>query len=155
MDYQGSNTSAGYKGFAGYKIVNQASPLLDGTSLKNGTILHLDRKNSPLSGEYDGLKYNGFTKDSIPLPIIDTAFYHFYKFQLIGYDISYWDHNFPTVSGWIVFQKAPSSGIIVNVSCANWCREYIFSHGSNSSIIQHITLNMINKMINHQNVFAQ
>lgn len=134
------------KGWNGYKIVNASSPLLEGTALLPGEILPFDYSRFT---EYDGAPLSGF--DTFGNPILDEAALGFHKLELIGFDYGF--RNESTVGTFIVFQKTPSSGIMVNMATNIWSRAMIAS--SQAPRLQRITQNTIMKLLNNENVFTQ
>jgi hypothetical protein len=133
------------KGWDGYRIVNEGSPLLEGTGLKNGDIVRLP------SHEVDGTLIKGV--DLNGHLIIDNAQLKFYKIELVGYDsVSGYHEN--GIETWITLQRKQTSGVILNVSSTDWCakngmRKY------DDEIIKKITTNMIDKVLKKENVFSR
>jgi len=130
------------KGWNGYKIVNQNSPLLRGTGLKDGDII------SCLSQEYDGT-YLKFEKDK-PYPVIDNR-YKFHKIELIGFDYGF--RFVETVGAFIALQRTKTSGVIVNTASTDWCSNRGMG-GPDGATIKIITLNAINLLVSGSNVFS-
>lgn len=113
--------------FGGFKIVDGASPLLKDTGLNTGDILPFN------ATEFDGTPLKGF--DASGKPIFNTAIYNPYKIEVVGYEYtnsSYVREKLPlknpvyevwspagSVATWIVLQKSPKSGYIMN-GAANW-----------------------------------
>lgn len=133
------------KGWNGYKIVQPQSPLLEGLNLKKGEIISLP------SGEYDGAPIARFTTDGYPE--IDLAALPFHKVELIGFDRGSRGGK-ETIGTFIVFQKTPTSGVIVNGASYDWC-SYRGMGGSDGTKIKTITLNGITKLLNKQTVFSK
>jgi hypothetical protein len=129
------------KGWDGFRIVCK-SPLLENTDLKKGDIL------ACLSDETDGAPLSGF-KDGYPE--LDYEALGFLKAEIVGYDLVSRGKNTEGVATWIVFKANHSSGIVINTATTNWCTAN--GIGMNEDI-QQITLNMINKLINKENVFS-
>lgn len=131
----------GDDGWDGFKIVNSKSPLLKGTSLNNGDIIHLP------SDEMDGapLKFDG---NKVKL----VNEYDFHKYELIGYDLTSRKENSNGV--WIVMQKTPSSGVIINMASTSWCDEEGMN-GEDSDNVKQITHNAIDILMNGKKVFTE
>jgi hypothetical protein len=130
-------------GWDGYKFVNSNSPLLEGLTLTNGSKISLP------SLEYDGAPIKSF--DANGFPVIDNDILKFNKIELVGFDKGF--RGTETVGTFIVFQRTPTSGVIVNTASTNWCSsEGIGGHDGEK--IKKITLNAINKLVNHQMVFT-
>src|SRR5207302_1437536 len=99
-------------GWDGYKIVNPNSPLLAGTGLRKGDVIHFS------THEYDGAPTKGF--DASGAPILDEAALGFYRTELVGYDFGQFRGK-KTVPTFFAFQKTQTSGIVVNTASTNWC----------------------------------
>jgi hypothetical protein len=130
-------------GWDGYKIVNPASPLLEGVSFARGDILKLP------TGEYDGAPIKGF--DSNGYPIIDNDVLGFYKIELVGFDLGF--RGTQTIGTFFAFQKFPTSGIVINTGSIEWCAKA--GIGAADGKIKQITKNMIDKLLNKATVFSQ
>ncbi len=130
-------------GWDGYKICTNNSPLLEGTNLKKGDIISLP------TSEYDGAYLKGF--DSNGFPIQDNSTTKFNKSEIIGFDLGF--RGSKTCGTFMVFQKTPQSGIIINTASTDWCSERGFN-GKDGDKIKIITQNMIEKLIENQNVFS-
>lgn len=128
-------------GWDGFKIVCEESPLLNGTELEYGDILSLP------SDELDGAHLE-FKGNKVEL-IND---YGFYKYELIGYDLASRKENSNGV--WIVMQKTPESGIIINAASTNWCDKSGIN-GDDGDLIEIITKNSIEILLNKKNVFSK
>jgi len=139
------NASFGHMRNHPLKIINEKSPLLDGTNLKNGDTLSLP------THEFDGPPVEGFTSDSIP--IINNKMLGFYKIEPIGFTWGDY-YNQKKIVTWIVFQKTPISGKVINVASTNWCSNTGIG-GSNGKEIKIITKNMINKLLKKENIFSK
>ncbi len=129
------------KGWDGYKIVNGNSPLLEGVNLKKGDIIPLP------SDEYDGTLVSGFT--GRVSPVADRKALGFDKIEIVGYDSTY-RLGSDLMATWIVFKKSKTSGIIINTATTDWCS----GRGMRNQDIQKITLTMIRKLLNGENVFS-
>lgn len=129
------------KGWDGYKIVNGHSPLLEGVNLKKGDIIPLP------SDEYDGTLVSGFT--GRVTPVADQKALGFEKIEIVAYDST---HRLgkDLMATWIVFKKSRASGIIINTATTDWCS----SRGMRNPDVQMITLTMIRKLLNGDNVFS-
>jgi hypothetical protein len=133
------------KGWNGYKITNPTSPLLEGTSLQKGDILTLP------SGEYDGAPITGFDADGYPMLNLDSL--QFSKVELVGFDRgSRFDKE--TIGTFIVFQRTPSSGIVINTASYDWCSASGMG-GVDGLRIQKITRNAIDKLLGGKPVFSK
>ncbi len=130
------------QGWDGFKIVDGNSPLLAGTGLKTGDILHC------LTDEYDGapVKYiSGYEH-----PVLDNI-HNFHKIELVGYDYGF--RLVKTVGTFIVLKRTATSGTIVNTGSTDWCSKYGMG-GGDSDKIKQVTLNGINLLLSNQNVFS-
>jgi hypothetical protein len=132
------------RGWDGYRITNEASPLLNGTGLKNGDVIRLP------SHELDGTLIKGVdTKGQL---IINNDALKFYKIELVGYDsVSGYHEN--GIATWITLQRNETSGVILNVSSTDWCAKNGMRK-LDHEIIQKITINMIDKLLKKENVFT-
>jgi hypothetical protein len=129
-------------GWHGYKIVNESSPLLVGTGLKNGDII------SCPSNEYDGapIKYIPGQDD----PVLDNI-YNFHKIEMIGYDHSF--RVVKTAGTFIALQKTETSGVIVNTASTDWCAKTGLE-GKDGDKLKLITINAINLLLENESVFS-
>ena len=129
----------------GYKILQENSPILKGTGLKNGDILHIP------STEYDGSPVMKFyPPGSTEIPVIDNSIANFHKVELLGYDYAR-DTSQAYGLGYgtfIVNKKSPTSGTIVNAASMDWCYYIIDSE------IQIVTKNMIDLSLNNESLFT-
>jgi len=134
-------------GFKGYKIVNEKSPLFEGTGLKNGEILNLPTL------EYDGAPVVKMIQPgSKEIPVIDNSKLNFHKIELLGYDFAInWGNK--GLGTFIVFKKTATSGTVVNVASTNWCASNGIEGKDGPKIIR-ITKNMIEKSLNNQTLFT-
>lgn len=124
----------------GYKIVNDKSPLFEGTGLKNGDILKL-----PMY-EVDGAPVlKMITPGSAEIPVINNKILKFYKIELLGYNFAV-DNKVNGLATFIVFQKTPGSGTVVNVASEDWCSNKGIG-GTDGGKIVKITKNMIDKSL--------
>lgn len=130
-------------GWDGYKIVAANSPLLEGTELEKGDVISLPTL------EYDGTLINGFNREGFPM--MDQKSLGFYKSEIIGFDRGY--REGPTTPTFLVFQKAPNSGVIVNAGSTEWCGAGGMG-GSSAQAIKKITLNAIRKLLRNEPVFS-
>lgn len=129
------------KGWDGFKVVNENSPLLEEVNLRKGDIIPLP------SDEYDGTLVAGFSGSHSPIP--DVRALGFEKMEIVGYDSSY-RLGSDLMATWVVFKKSKSSGIIINTASTDWCS----SRGMNNELIKKITLTMIRKLRQNENVFS-
>ncbi|MDO3625948.1 N,N-dimethylformamidase beta subunit family domain-containing protein [Mucilaginibacter sp. BT774] len=134
-------------GFNGYKIVNEKSPLFEGTGLKNGDILSLPTL------EYDGAPViKMIHPGSSEIPVIDNSKLNFFKIELLGYDFAInWGNK--GLGTFIVFKKTAKSGTVVNVASTNWCSTTGIE-GKDGHKISQITKNMIEKSLNNMSLFS-
>lgn len=131
-------------GWDGFRIVSSSSPLLANTGLEKGDVLPMS------TTEYDGTLT--LFEDVEAIPEIDTFNLGFYRIELVGYDLGYTSHT--TVGTFIVFQKAPYSGKIINVGSTEWCSRQTFNDPETLPMVKTITQNMINLLVNGQEVFS-
>jgi hypothetical protein len=130
-------------GWDGYKIIAENSPLLKGTDLKDEDIISLPTL------EYDGTLLAGFDKKGFP--ILDNKALGFHKAEIVGFDKAYrW---VPTTPTFIVFQKTPKSGIIINAGSIEWCGAGGMG-GASAEAIKKITMNSIRNLLNGDSVFS-
>jgi N,N-dimethylformamidase beta subunit-like protein len=132
------------KGWDGYRIVNENSPLLAGTGLKNGDIIKLP------SHEVDGIAIKGV--DTNGQPVIDNDFLKFYKVELVGYD-SVTGYHEVGIETWITLKRTATSGIILNVASTDWCAKNGMRKNDHE-VIKKITTNMIDKILKKEDVFS-
>lgn len=130
-------------GWNGYKIVNERSPLLEGTGLRKGDII------SCPTVEYDGAPLTGL--DANGFPILDLVTLNVHRAELIGFDIGF--RNVKTYGTFIVLQRSPTSGIIINTASTDWCSANGMG-GSSAEKIKTITRNAISKLLQNDPVFS-
>lgn len=154
------------KNFGGFKVVNDASPLLAGTSLKSGDVLSL------YEDEVDGSPISGFDPNGVP--IIDTSIFSPYRINILGYDYSYFEAYYqslilplsdPSVqvwtpngglATWIVWQKKPQSGFIMNGAAEpGWTYAKAFLNDDNSMKIKKIIRNTISIFLRDEDPFVK
>lgn len=128
------------KGWDGFKIVNESSPLLLGTGLKNGEIISLP------TDEYDGAELS-FKNGNVEL--VNTP--EFYKYELVGYDLA--SRKKGSNGVWIVMQKSQDSGLIINIASTSWCDEEGMN-GDDGDLVKQVTLNAINTLIEGESPFS-
>jgi len=118
------------KGWKGYKIINDASPLLKNTNLHNGDIISVP------TSEYDGTYLIAATEtNNFVQP--DPTKLGFKNLEVIGFDYgSFNPYAHVTVPTFIVFQKTVNSGYVVNTCSTDWCSPRGFGGSSASQIIQ-------------------
>jgi hypothetical protein len=128
-------------GWNGYKITSQSSPLLEGLSLKAGDII------SCPTAEYDGapLTFSNGT------PVLDLKGMDVEKAELIAYDFGFRVKQ--TAGTFIVFQRRPTSGIVINTGSTNWCSVDGMG-GTSGTAIRRITRNAIVKLLSKESVFS-
>ena len=134
------------EGWNGYKIVNPASPLLENTGLVMNDIIHFDFDRFH---EYDGSPILGV--DDNGHPVLDKQSLGFHQLELIGFDHGY--RNGPTVGTFIAFQKTEGSGIVINTATNIWTRA--LEGSSQAFVIQQITFNIINKLLQEKPIFVE
>jgi hypothetical protein len=133
----------------GFKIVNEESPLFDGTGLKNGDILYLPTQ------ETDGAPVKKMIlPGSLEIPEIDNSKLNFYKVELLAYTFAPTNDHTPGLGTFIVFQKNPTSGTVVNVASTNWCSPAGIG-GTNKLKIQTITKNMIDRSLSGNTLLSK
>ncbi|MFD0763838.1 N,N-dimethylformamidase beta subunit family domain-containing protein [Mucilaginibacter lutimaris] len=138
----------------GYKIVNDKSPLFEGTGLKNGDILSIP------TIEYDGAPVvKMISPGSKTIPVIDNTKLNFHQIELLGYDFAANGSDAgPNVASkglgtFIVFKKTPTSGTVVNVATTDWCNKRGIG-GKDKEKVRQITKNMIDKSLSDQTLFV-
>lgn len=138
----------------GYKIVNDKSPLFEGTGLKNGDILKIP------TTEYDGAPVvKMILPGSKEIPVIDNSKLKFDKIELLGYDFAVnggaEGPDKPTngLGTFIVFRKTPTSGTVVNAATTDWCSKRGMA-GVDKDKITRITKNMIDKSLKGESLFT-
>jgi hypothetical protein len=140
----------------GYKIVQSNSPLFKGTGLGNGDVLALRTQ------EYDGAPLVGpLLPTDTATPVINNGVLKFNKVELLAYDHALKNPmDFPMgapaggAGTFMVFQKTPSSGTVVNVASMDWCDPWNFDD-TGSQAIKQITKNMIDATLQHQSLFSK
>lgn len=138
----------------GYKIVEENSPLFEGTGLTNGQILSVP------TFEYDGAPLvKNINPGSNEIPVLDKQKLNFNKVELLGYDFTCRDYtgkdtSKKSVATFIVFQPRAASGTVVNVASENWCSSTGID-GTDKGRIRLITNNMINKSLAGSTLFAR
>lgn len=132
----------------GFTIVNEASPLLKGTGLKNGDLLNLP------TIETDGAPVKKMIlPGSTEVPVIDNSKMNFHKIELIAYTFSLNPDNKPGLGTFVVCKKTPESGTVVNVASTNWCASNGIG-GEDKQKIETITKNMIDGSLANANLFT-
>ena len=135
--------------FHGYKIVQPSSPLLEGTGLKKGSVIHFD------THEYDGISLQ-WNKASSSIQYNRSLLPNTrqYKYEVIGYD----SLSAPASNGnfsaavLLVYQPNPQSGTIVNSCTTNWCA-YNGMGYQDGDKIKKITINAIEKSLAGKSLF--
>ena len=133
----------------GFKIVQEASPLLKGTGLKNGDLLSLP------TIETDGAPVKKMIMPgSAEIPVIDiNSTMNFYKIELLAYTFTLNPTNSPGLGTFVVCKKTPASGTVVNVASTNWCSSTGIG-GVDKEKIETITKNMIDGSLSNSNLFT-
>jgi hypothetical protein len=144
-----------YHGVYGYKIVNPASPLLNGTGASMYTIINCQ------GNEDDATLFYGLSSSGDPL--LDTTTLGFCKIELIGYDwgesLSYPNAPQTGYGTFIAFRKTMYSGNIINVGNSNWCAINTGAAtggfgGSDVAAIKTITQNMFTLLLSGNSIYA-
>lgn len=130
-------------GWDGFKIVTPSSPLLEGTGVKKGDVLSLP------SLECDGTPLAGY--DNEGYPIADNNKVTAHKLEIVAFDRTF--RYGETAATFIVMQKAPSSGFIVNTATTGWCSETGMG-GKSGEHIKQITFNAVDKLLKGKSVFS-
>ena len=134
----------------GYKIVNANSPLFSGTGLQNGDILNVPTR------EYDGAPMEVYyPPGSNIIPTINNSTLQFYKIELLGFDYA---QNLTTENKlgygtFIICQKTPTSGVVINAASNDWCSN-IGTGQKDDDKLQIITRNMIKGSLLNTNFFT-
>ncbi|MCJ8167596.1 hypothetical protein MKJ04_22325 [Pontibacter sp. E15-1] len=131
-----------FESFGGFKIVNEKSPLLKGTNLRNGDVLRVPSK------ELDGT----FLVKSPEEVVLDTAQLGFFKAELLGYEHAYLDDW--GYGSFLIFQKTPTSGVVVNVASMDWCSPYGIG-GDDAARIKIITKNILDGLLQDEDMFSK
>jgi hypothetical protein len=132
----------------GFRIVQENSPLLKGTGLKNGDLLNLP------TVETDGAPVKKMIlPGSVEVPEIDNSKLNFHKIELIAYTFSLNPNNNPGIGTFVVCKRAPSSGTVVNVASTNWCSSTGIG-GTDKAKIETITKNMIDGSLSKSDLFT-
>jgi len=132
----------------GFKIAKDSSPLLKGTGLKKGDLLHLP------TIETDGAPVRKMIlPGSAEIPEIDNSKLNFHRVELIGYTFSLNPDNKPGLGTFMVFQKTSHSGTVVNVASTDWCSTNGIG-GRDKEKIETITKNMIDGSLNNSSLFS-
>ncbi len=130
------------QGWDGYKIIAENSPLLAGTDLQRGDILPLP------TVEYDGIPV--VFPEGSNTPQIDTQKIKFHRTNLIGFDKGFRQRE--TIGTFFIFQKSPTSGIVLNTGSTDWCNHFEGDAGKN---VRTITINAIEKLKTGKSVFIE
>jgi len=134
------------QGWDGFKIINPLSPLFDGIEIELNQIISVPTR------EYDGTPISAIQNGN---PIIDNDLLNFHKIEIIGYDIGIkWgttnENSYPL---FLIFQKTPTSGYVINTSSTDWCYKGFL--GQDSDIIKQITINAIDLLLMNKNIFSE
>ncbi|MGZ3836831.1 MAG: hypothetical protein ACXVB0_25160, partial [Mucilaginibacter sp.] len=84
---------------------------------------------------------------------IDNSKLNFHKIELIAYTYTLNPDSKPGLGTFIVFQKTPGSGSVVNVASTDWCSVNGIG-GMDRVKIETITKNMINGSLSGANLFS-
>ena len=143
--YQGGYGIYNDYGWDGFKIVKPNSPIFSGCNLSFGEIIYMPHV------ELDSAPISHFLDDGTP--VIDEPELGFYKIELLAYDlVSGYDDGQMSPGTFIAFQKTENSGVIINTSSTNWCKEGF--NGMDNNKVKIITTNMIDLLLNDANVFS-
>lgn len=126
-------------GWDGYKIVNPHTPILKSTGLEYGDVLSLPTK------EYDGADLC-ISGDKVRL----RNRFGLYRYELIGYDLASRKEN--SNGAWIILQRRPSSGVVINMGSTNWCHKNGIG-GEHGDLIKKVTRNSIDILLNGDDPF--
>ncbi len=133
----------------GFKIANDRSPLLAGTGLKNGDTLSLPTL------ETDGAPVKKMIlPGSDEIPEIDNSQMNFFKIELIAYTFAINQDGNPGLGTFVVCQKTPDSGTVVNVASLDWCSPKGMG-GIDKAKLETITKNMIDGTLNKSTLFSK
>src|SRR5690606_24700305 len=128
--------------FKGLKIVSSDSPLLKGTGLQKGDVIHLPTK------EYDGTLMKKSGRDMI----LDKEQLKFYQAELIGYDRAILEEE--GYGSFLIFQKTEDSGVVINTGSMDWCSPYGLG-GKDSTTLRTVTDNMIEGLWKNIHLFSK
>ena len=123
-------------GWDGMRIVSASSPIFKGLNVENGDILPLR------TSEYDGAPLSGFAANGDP--VIDNVKLGFYRVDLIGFDRGF--YKVDTTATWMVFQKKPASGFVLNGASTDWGSANGIG-GSDKARIKIIVRNMMDLLL--------
>ena len=130
------------KSFGGYKIVEANSPVFKGTGLQNGEVLQVPSKE--LDGTFLIEGPNGLS--------LNKAELGFHRAELLGYEHAVlYDRGYGT---FLIFQKTPASGVVVNVASMDWCSGYGMG-GEDAEKIKTITKNILDGLLAERNLFSK
>jgi len=134
-------------GWDGYRILLPNSPLLKGTNLAYYGTLPLR------THEFDGTLLKTETEDNIdPVPDISTL--GAYRLEIIGYDLGHCHYvGCRSVATFIVYQRTPTAGQIVNTASTNWCSTEAF-YGVDATLIRTVTRNILTGLLENTDVFS-
>ena len=143
--YHGGSGKNNNYGWDGFKIVKPNSPLFQGCDLVLGQIIHMPHV------ELDSAPISHFSSEGVP--VIDTSKLDFFKTELLAYDlVSGYESGQEKPGTFIVIQKSETSGVIINTSSTNWCKEGFT--GVDNSLVETITRNMVELLLNNTSVFS-
>lgn len=147
---------AAYHGVYGFKVLNPASPLFNGTGLSYHDTL------ACISNEDDATLFSGFEANGDP--ILDSVSLGFCQIEMIAYDwgqsLSYPNAPQTGYGTFVIFRKTPFSGTVINVANSNWCAGTTGSpaggfSGKDSTRIKIITKNMMDLLLSGTTVFSK
>jgi hypothetical protein len=131
----------------GFKIVQEDSPILKGTGLKNGDILNMP------TTEYEGTPVvELFPPGSSQIPVIDNSVLNFHQVELLGFDFASNSQRRDKLGfgTFMVCQKSSTSGTIVHGASMDWCTNILLANGK----IKAITKNMIDLSLSNSSLFT-
>ncbi|MGB5554968.1 MAG: N,N-dimethylformamidase beta subunit family domain-containing protein [Flavobacteriaceae bacterium] len=125
------------EGWDGFKITNPDAPFFKGMDIKKNDVLWVK------THEYDGAQLN-FAENADKVTLQNS--FNFHRYELIGYDLA---SRMPgSNAAWVLLQKKPESGLIINTASTDWCAETGMT-GKDSEKIKAVTLNMVDYLLTH------
>lgn len=132
-------------GWNGYKITRPQSPLLNGTGLEMGDILPC------ATTEYDGAPIASWDANGNPVPDLEKM--GVMKAEIIGFDKGF--RGAETHGTFLVFQRRPDSGLVINVGSTDWCSSNGMGSLVGGDLIKTITGNAIENLLTGRAVFSE
>lgn len=122
--------------WAGYQLLNSASPLLQIDGIEMPEVLRFTEID-----EYDGAPLHlGPNGQTIGLRL-DSGFF---RYELIGYELL--DSTTLANGAWVVMQRSSQSGVVINTGNTDWCSKNGMA-GENAVLIKQITLHLIDLLL--------